>query len=1265
MRFITTKDIESWANTMDCKYHLPHLIRKLILVTVDNSCIKHIQFPYGEDIQTGGFDGELLIESDNIFVPLGESVWEFGTTQVKGKKATEDYEKRKENTLGKNPTKTTYINVSAKKYRDKNKWVLEKKNEKFWKDVKYIDAIDIEQWLELAPTVELWLAEKLCKSTLGIYTSEEYWKRWSENKSIKIVPEILLGESRLKEIEIVKSFLINDEKVLYIKSITTDEASIFPLAVSKEFVDFRDSTNIVIIDNRDSFNQFTQTDKPLIIITKFKIENIELRGAVQNGHKIIIPLSLGDEITSSEKIQLPILSRETFEMGLKNMGIDSEQAKILTKNSGRNISVLKRLLKFDDTTKPKYLDAVSIRDIIPILLINRFSENVDGDREIIEKVSGKTFDKYIEFLKILVTLEDAPVYYINGVWRLVSPNDAWIYFAKYVTLQDLKNFQNVSLRALSEVSHKYTLPLEHRENLYFTPKNRAKHSSILTEGICESLVVISAFGEDYGINCISNVSLYIDNIVQKILEMDIVVWRSLSRNLMLLAEASPNVFLNNLERILKEKSVTAFFEVERGFLNSSNDLAPLLWCLDIIAWFPEYLMRVSAALCEIILISPESFPTSNTPLSNLKSIYRPWYPQTNTLSEDRKRVLESLIKKYPDILYKLFYSLIEKKHDTAFSKPRPRYRLFSELREIQVKQGEFYYMREFFLDKIIELSKGNIEKKLALIDLLDDMELDKIYKALNTIEKDIEFHEEYKSQIYNKFRKFIGYHRSYPKATWSLPLDILDSIHVTAIKFKDDNDILSESYLFEEQRPEFIEGRPNNITKHSEEILSRRLEFVNVINEKYGIEKIFDLASKIDNSYLYGKILGLSDTISKKDRLVIYTLIDTENKSLLALVKEFIKVSERKTNLKTQTDILIDLIKKNLKIQGVNNFLDSLKDGIDLWNFISNLKYKDVEKFYWKSRQAFIYTENKLELFHALDKLQLYNNPITFLNTLGWGTYVHKDSLTSEEVLSSMEKISFSNLDDSSYLDTHHFESILEFLYSKDDYDLARGAKLELKFIYFFIGVSSISKPKNLFNLMSKNPAEYFNILSQVSLPDDSELRESELNKINENPNLREIFIVGRKILNSFNQIPSLNEDGSLNAEVLKRWIHELREIASNNFRIKITDNYIGELLAKYPINIKKSKGFNDVIYDIIEEIATDEVKTAFKTQIFNNLGSTTRGVFSGGNIERQRAQYFKKLFDETKFTHPNVALIFKTFINEYLSDAKLEDDDALLRSFQ
>jgi hypothetical protein len=1262
MRFITSNDIDTWADTIDCKYHLPHLVRKLILATINNDTIKKLQFDYGEDVLIGGFDGELISESENMFVPLGESVWEFGTSNSKKKKADDDYEKRKENPLGKIPGETTYINVNGKKYRDKKRWTKEKNDEGFWKYVRYFDALDIEQWLELAPNVELWLAEKLKKPTLGIYTIENYWKRWSENKSIKIVPEILLGHSRLNEIEKIKSFLTNDEKVFYIKSITSDEAMAFPLAVIKQ-LENTEGDNIIVIDNRDSFNQYTQTDKPLIILSKFKIESIDLSGAIQRGHKVIIPLSLSDEINVSEKIQLPIVSRESFEKGLEKMGIDSEQTRILTKNSGRNISVLKRLLKFDDSIKPKYLQSIDIIDVIPVLFINRFSENLNGDKEVIEKLSGKSSAEYIQFLRILVTLEDSPVYYIGGVWRLVSPTDTWLYFAKYITQQHLEDFKGICLEVLCEISHKYTLPIEARGNYYQTPQNRTKYSSKLREGLSESLAVISVFGNDYGINSIPNVPLYINNIVQELLEMDITVWRSLSSNLQLLAEASPTIFLNNLERIIKDKSISAYFEIEKGFMNESNDLAPLLWCLDIIAWFPEHLMRVSTFLCEIILVSPESFPTSNTPLSNLKNIYRTWYPQTNTNVEDRKKILEILIKKYPDTLYVLLYSCVGNNQDTAFRTPRPKWRLFSEIKEIRVTQRDVDYMRNFCLDNVIEISKDNMERILLLIDLLDQMEWNKIDIALKTIETGLQSNEENKGKVFHKFRKFIGNHRSSSTTRLVLSQDILEKIEQTAIKFKPENDILNDSYLFEERHPKFIEGKQGS---DFEEILSRRLIFINKVLEQYEISKIYELSTKIEHPYLYGNALALSKKLTEENKCTTYKLVESTDKNLLSLVREFIRTSENLTNLQTQITVLNHMIESDLSSQGINVFLNSLRVSVDLWKFIYDLQNEEVEKLYWKSQQCYLDADSKEGLFYALDKLKQYDKPITLLNTLGWGTYIHKNILTSEEVLTILENISLIDFADTSNFDHDHFKYLLDFLYSKTDYDIERAAKIEMKFIFVFTGGGSRRpKPKNLYKLMSQKPDEYFGILSQVYLPEKDELREAELQKVKDNPNYQEIIKAGRGIMDSFNLIPSLQEDGSMNSDQFKEWIREVRLLAAENHRVEITDRCIGKLLAKYPINMKDGKGFSVEIYDVIEKINSIEIKDSFRVQLLNNSRFTGRGAFEGGNIERLNGDYFNSLTEETKFTHPNISLVFKGLKEEYLSRAKWQDENALLRSLE
>jgi hypothetical protein len=1259
MRFITTNDIENWANTVDCKYHLPHLIRKLILATVNQNQIKNIQFAYGEDVQTGGYDGELTSTSENTYVPLGESVWEFGTTNNKKAKANEDYEKRKANPLGKTPSETTYININGKKYRDKNKWVVEKQAEGFWKNVRYLDALDIEQWLELAPTIELWLAEKLRKPTLGIYTLEEYWKFWSENESIKIVPDILLGESRLDEIDKIKTFLTGKKNVLYIKSITTEEAIAFPIAVLKKYDEI--PQNVIIIDNRESFNQFTQCKEPLTIIVKFKIDNIDLNGANQRGHKVIIPLSFGDESGSSDSIKLSIVNRNSFENGLNQMGVDSEQAKVLTKSSGRNISVLRRLLKFNDNTKPKYLDDIEIRDLIPILLTNRFADYLDGDKEIIEKISGKSYDDYIGFLKILVTLEDSPVYYINGVWRLVSPTDAWLFFAKYITQKYFQTFQEICLEVLTEVLHKYTLALEERGNYYQTPENRAKYSSKLREGLCETLVIISVLGKDYGINSISNTT-YVDTIIKGILEKDVVVWRSLSSNLMLLAEASPTLFLDNLERVIANKSINGFFEEEEGFMNKSNDLAPLLWCLDVIAWFPEHLVRASISLCELIKIAPSNLPTSNTPLRSLKSIFRVWYPQTNTNAEDRKKILEVLIKKYPEIVYSLLYSLIKTKHDTAFHLPRPKWRLFSELREIQVTNQEVHYMRGFCLDNVISMSEGNITRILSLIDILDDIEWDRIDKSLDIIEKPINiFSESKNNEVYQKFRGFIGRHRNYPNADWSLPNNILDKIESSAIKFKSDDTILNYSYLFEEHHPEFIEGKEgDDYNKHQEQIDKKRLEFVQEVIGKYGINKIFELAVQTKYPFIYGQILAKSDKLTEQDVISIYKLINSKEENLIVLITDFILASERKTDLKTQLQILNKLeVSKQEKV----TFLIALNSNIELWTYINDLKDEDIEKPYWQSRQGFLYTDSKDELFYSLQKLAQYKKAITYLNTLGWGTYVHKNILTSDEVLQALENLSLNDIEDSSHID--HFRNILDFLYSKNDYDLERGAKIDMKFLFMFSGGSYGQKPQNLYKLMAQKPYEYFGLLSQIYLPKNEDAKQLELEKLKQNPYNQEIFKVSWDVFDSFNLIPSMQDDATLNSNELNNWISELRKLAVENDRVDVTDSCIGKLLAKHPINMKENQGYPIEIYDVLEEINNEHITESFRVQISNNLGFTSRGAFEGGNIKRFRANFFNSLFEAIKFTHPKTSLIFKSLEKKYLAQADWEDENALQRSLE
>ena len=164
MKYLTSTDLAVWAQMLPAQSILPLLIRKLILATIDSEYIEFIEFPQGEDVQVGGYDGKLHLSKGNLYAPEKNSVWEFGVAKNVKTKADKDIEKRMADPLGKDPSCTTYIAVTLRKYTKKTQWAKARQKEGYWSDVRFYDAVDIEHWLDLAPAVEIWLARILKKT---------------------------------------------------------------------------------------------------------------------------------------------------------------------------------------------------------------------------------------------------------------------------------------------------------------------------------------------------------------------------------------------------------------------------------------------------------------------------------------------------------------------------------------------------------------------------------------------------------------------------------------------------------------------------------------------------------------------------------------------------------------------------------------------------------------------------------------------------------------------------------------------------------------------------------------------------------------------------------------------------------------------------------------------------------------------------------------------------------------------------------------------
>ena len=136
-----------------------------------------------------------------------------------------------------------------------------------------------------------------------------------------------------------------------------------------------------------------------------------------------------------------------------------------------------------------------------------------------------------------------------------------------------------------------------------------------------------------------------------------------------------------------------------------------------------------------------------------------------------------------------------------------------------------------------------------------------------------------------------------------------------------------------------------------------------------------------------------------------------------------------------------------------------------------------------------------------------------------------------------------------------------------------------------------------------------------------------------------------------------MKEDNSIDEVELKKWITNARALTEEASRLEVADSEIGKVLAEYPENIPEWP--QEKIFQIIEEINTDSLKSGYSSAMFNKRGSSTRGAFDGGEIEREKAKYFEKLENDFKNKYPNVAEIFKHMKQGYLADAKRMDESA------
>ena len=455
----TATDIVAWANKRDAQGLMPILLRRLIHGSVPS--IRSISFPGGDSVQIGGFDGEVDVEIGNAWVPEGKSVWESGCNKgVKGK-ADGDYEKRTKKVRAKERRERMFLFVTPRRWSSKNTWAQRRRAEKKWKNVRCLDADDIEQWAERTLSAAFWLSEQIGLASSGFVTAQRYWNTWANASKPPFPRELILAGRSHEMNKLIEALKSPSGRSTTISADSREEALAFACAALSGD-DGKGLADRLLIANAASPIERLQ-DSPNVLLA-IESEVLERHLGVLGGKiPIIIPRARG-EATESAEIELGSIRSDIFDDCLKKIGLSEDAVIAAARESGRSLPILRRRWATSPGLRqPAWSgDTDTARKFIPFALCGAWLTDREGDISVLAGISGRDKMMIERDLADLLVMDDSPIEAIGTVNRVLSPIDAVFAIGRRLTRSDLDGYFGFVERVYSVLDPALDLPEDQR-----------------------------------------------------------------------------------------------------------------------------------------------------------------------------------------------------------------------------------------------------------------------------------------------------------------------------------------------------------------------------------------------------------------------------------------------------------------------------------------------------------------------------------------------------------------------------------------------------------------------------------------------------------------------------------------------------------------------------------------------------------------------------------------------------------------------------------
>ncbi|WP_344374304.1 hypothetical protein [Agromyces tropicus] len=1232
-------DLERWADQRSAQSDLPRLVRRLI--RHENDQVQSLEMRGGEGVGLPGYDGTVEATRATPFVPDGLSVWEMGTSDDPAGKATDDYKSRTDDSLDIDKSEATFVFVTPRRWRRKKAWEAKRRAEGKWRDVRVLDADDIEQALEEAPAVRIWMSELLDMPALGVATIEDWWRRFSNGFDPKLTANVVLAGREDSAAMLLRRLAIDVGRT-FIKAASVDDGLAFAAcAMMAQAPDESEPmlSRSLLVHDGVTLRRLDSTSS-LLILLPYE-EHLQREASLVENHHVAFVVTEGDA-----DIELPPLDHRTLRTALHEVGVLEGDLDRFVRAGTKSLLALRRVsTRFGQIDPADWYRDLSDAPVRRAWLAGAWSQRRSGDREVMEALTGTSQVSLTDKLESIVSQPDPIFTQVGGTWAVASVEDSWRSARHTIRDADLMALELAVQTVLGAVDPRLELPPEERWTAGIYGKSRV-HSTDLRSGLGRAVALLGARGDELRLGGGRSARQWAERVVWRLVsraneDKSAQLWESMSDVLPLLAEAAPDVFLRSAADAASgaEPLARHYFQDETDSWYVSSPHTGVLWALECIAWSSRHLGFAAEVLAMLAEIDPGG-RLSNRPASSLREIFRPWLPQTSAPAGNRVLVIDALLLRHEAVTWNLMLELLPGPSEVAMPTHKPRFRDWAAgSGRAATTYGEIYEFIDALSERIIEHAARDPLRWVEVVKAFDRLPNEgkrSALERLGQLERD-ELDPSAIVSLWGAIEDFVRKHRQFADSRWSLAEEWLEPLAARAAALAPSAPAETRRWLFDDWSPDIGVSMANDYAGYEETLTKARVEAAKAIIDAQGFGALPQLACEVALPSAVGLAAAAAGPQFEAEALIN---LDSDDPKRAEFASGYARA--RFGGDIEQMRPWLERLGGNPLAQA--RLLQSAGNVIEAWGVLAELG-RAVEEAYWKEFVPYGRGADFSYVNEVARNLLTHGRAAVAVDALS--IYADRQEEIAVDVVVDALQAFTGGENDAGRVSEHDLSRLLAYLRSRD-VDEALVAQLEWKFLpvlHHGEGAPSLQR------LLARDPASFVKLIELA-------FKRASSGGEDEGPVDSNLAGNAYRLLREWRVVPGSTPDGGVDGTRLRGWIDAARTSLVEIDRLDIGELQIGEVFAHAPTDPDGTFPTR-AVRDVLEVAPTDHLERGFIVGLHNKRGVTSRGMTEGGKQEFDIAAEYDDQAARIEATHPRTAGALRAVADSYREEGRRNDEEA------